>query len=419
MTAFRRWLFPFLLGLVGLQGCAPLPLLNGQTLYVMVVTQRKLGWLRRETVQEQLWSPLLEEFHNLRPNVRVSLYTVTEDQVEDELKRRTSRGLGPDLILVRAPMANTLLNDGLIAPVPGNAAMDRSIAQVTPRYLDRVRQGGRLAGLPLYELVTLACYNRQQLPSPPRTTEDLVAMAAAGRTIGISIDPYGIWWTVGTRDADQAMMTILTGQHDPSPAARRRDLEVLTDWLSWLHLLAQQSKVDLASGPEELTNALSGSRLDWIPCFSLTLARLKASMGDRLGVATLPSGPGGAPSPFTTLQVWAFGLDSSPLQRQNASDLAALSVDPMLQRRYVLDTREVLPVNRTVQTPVASSGILAALAEAQNQFQSGSPILSKPFTITHLKGVAVRVEAIIQQVMVGVITPREGAMQILRLGDHP
>jgi hypothetical protein len=76
-------------------------------------------------------------------------------------------------------------------------------------------------------------------------------------------------------------------------------------------------------------------------------------------------------------------------------------------------------VNRTVQTPVASSGILAALAEAQNQFQSGSPILSKPFTITHLKGVAVRVEDVIEQVMVGVITPREGAMQILRLGDHP
>jgi arabinogalactan oligomer/maltooligosaccharide transport system substrate-binding protein len=417
MRRLRCWLLPLLLGLVGLQGCGSLPLINGQTLYVMVVTQRRLGWLRRESVEQGLWAPLLEEFYNLHPNVRVSLYTVTEDQVEEELKRRTFRGLAPDLILVRAPMANTLLKAGLIAPVPSTPAMDRSVAQVSPRFLARVRQGSALAGLPLYELVTLACFNRQRLPDPPRTTEELLAMAAAGRSIGLSIDPFGIWWTAGTRDADQAMTPLLLGGHHLSPSTRQRDLAVITGWLSWLRLLAQQSKVDLASGPEELTEALASSRLDWIPCFSLTLDSLKASMGDRLGVSALPSGPGGPPSPFNTLQVWAFGLDSSPMQRQNASDLAQLSVDPLLQRRYVLDTQEVLPVNQSVQTPVASSGVLAALAEAHRQFQDGSPLLTRPFTINHLNRVVLRLEGVIQQVMAGVITPREGAEQLLRLQE--
>lgn len=385
----------------------------------MVVTQAQLDWLRRDALEVRLWEPLKDEYRRLHPNVRLILFTVTEDQVEEDLRRRTSRGLGPDLILLRAPMANTLLKEKLIAPLPDSPSMARSIAQVAPRYLQRVRYGSELAGLPLHELVTLACFNRHKVPDPPRTTEDLMAMAAAGRTVGLSIDPYGIWWTAGTLDADDAIVPILTGVLPSSPAALKQSEVKITRWLAWLRQIAQQSKVDIASGSEELTEALKSSRLDWIPCFSLTLDTLKTAMGDRLGVSALPSGPGGPPSTYNTLQVWAFGLDSSPGQRQNASDLAQLSVDPLLQRRYVLESQEVLPVNRAVNTPVASSGILAALTEAQRQFESGSPMLTKAFTSDHINGVARRLDTVIQQVMAGVLTPEEGTQMILRLAVVP
>jgi hypothetical protein len=413
----RRWLPLLLLGLLGLQGCAPLHWITGETLYVMVVTQRQLDWLRRDVMEERLWAPLIEDYSRLHPQVRLSLSTVEEGEVEEELRRRTSRGLGPDLILVRAPMANTLLKAGLIEPLPDTPALGRAIAQVAPRYLERVRHGTTLAGLPLHEMVTLACYNRARVPTPPRTTADLLAMAAGGRTVGLSIDPYGIWWTAGTVDADRAIAPILTGDPPSSPEEISRSEAQITGWLVWLRQVAQQSKVDIASGPEELTEGLIQSRLDWIPCFSLTLDTLQQVMGDRLGVSTLPRGPGGDPSPFNSLLVWSFGLDSSPRQRQNAADLAALSVDPLIQRRYVLDSQEVLAVNRTVETPVASSGVLAALAAAQEQFSSGSPMLSKPYTVDHLNRVVDRLLALLQQVMVGVLTPAEGTRQILRLRE--
>ena len=415
----RRWGLPLLgLALLGLPGCGSLPWINGDTIYVMAVTQRRLDWLRHDLTEQRLWDPLLEEYQRLHPNVRVSLYTVDEDQVEEELRRRTSRGLGPDLLLVRGPMANTLLKEGLIAPVPAIPSMRRSIAEVAPHFLRRVRFGQELAGLPLHELVTLACFNRQRIPNPPRTTEELLATAAAGATIGLSIDPYGIFWTAGTRDVDGAIVLLLTGEAPSSPAWRREQEDKITSWLVLLRQLAQESKVDLASGPQELIEGLMASRLDWVPCYSLTLASLQKTMGQRLGVTALPSGPGGEASPFSTLQVWAFGLDSSPRQRRYAADLAALSVDPFLQRRFVLESQEVLPVNRTVDTPVASSGVLAALAEAQRQFRSSAPMLTQPFTVHHLNREARQLEAILQQVMVGVITPREGARQIMALGDQ-
>lgn len=393
-------------------------MVRGDSIYVMVVMQRQFDWLGRSEVDQHLWVPLLKEFQRLHPNVKVSIYNVGEEDVERELRLRTGRGLGPDLILTRGPVANTLLEKGLIAPVPQTPSMARSIAQIDPDMLSRVRIGSKLSALPLWDLVTLACYNRKTMPNPPRTTEELTAQAAAGRTIGLSVDLYGIWWTAGTRNAAEAIAPLLVGE-PPATLQARRDAEAtIQTWYDWLRQLAGQSRVDLASGPEELTAGLMAGRLDWIPCFSLTLAPLKAGMGDRLGVSALPSGPGGIPSPLNSLQGWAFGLDSSVQQRRNATDLARLSVDPVLQRRFVLESQEVLPVNRFVVTPVASSGVLAALAEARKQFEEATPMFKHPFDLRHLNVMVPRMEALIQQVMVGVITPREGAERSLQFTEE-
>jgi ABC-type transport system substrate-binding protein len=49
----------------------------------------------------------------------------------------------------------------------------------------------------------------------------------------------------------------------------------ISAWLAWLRQVAQQNKVDIATGPEELTDGLIHSRLDWIPCYSITLDTLQ------------------------------------------------------------------------------------------------------------------------------------------------
>lgn len=396
-----------------LQGCAPLPLVNGETLYVMVVTQRRMDWLKRNETNDRLWAPLLKEYRRLHPNVRVSFYTVREEDLHDQLRQRLGRGLGPDLLLTRGAMANTLLREGLIAPVPQTPGMARSLAEIRPEDLRRVRNGTELAGVPVSDVVTLACYDRKTLTTPPRTTEELMATAAAGHIIGLSLDAFGIWWTAGTQGAVDDLVPILLGEGASTPGNEARAQKTIAAWLAWLRQLAVLSRVDLASGPEELSQGLQSGRVDWIPCYSLTLGTLREAMGERLGVTALPTGPDGRPpSPFNSLDVWAFGLDSSARQRQRAMELVKLSVDPFLQRRIVLESQEVLSVNRLVPTPVASSGVLAALAEAQKQSEEDATSFRKPFELRHLNLVVPQMEAVIQQVMVGVLTPEEGARQI-------
>jgi maltose-binding protein MalE len=379
----------------------------------MVVTQRRMDWLKRNETHDRLWAPLLKEYQRLHPNVRVSFYTVREEDLHDQLRQRLGRGLGPDLLLTRGAMANTLLREGLIAPVPQTPGMARSLAEIRPEDLRRVRNGTELAGVPVSDVVTLACYDRKTLTTPPRTTEELMATAAAGHIIGLSLDAFGIWWTAGTQGAVDDLVPILLGEGASTPGNEARAQKTIAAWLAWLRQLAVLSRVDLASGPEELSQGLQSGRVDWIPCYSLTLSTLREAMGERLGVSALPFGPDGRnPSPFNSLDVWAFGLDSSARQHQRAIDLVKLSVDPFLQRRIVLESQEVLSVNRLVPTPVASSGVLAALAEAQKQSEEDATSFRKPFELRHLNLVVPQMEAVIQQVMVGVLTPEEGARQI-------
>ena len=138
-------------------------------------------------------------------------------------------------------------------------------------------------------------------------------------------------------------------------------------------------------------------------------------MGSRLGVAPLPSGPGGLPSPYSTLRVWALGADSSAHQRRLAIDLARFTLDPGVQRGLALESHVLVPVNRFAAIPVASSGRLAALAEAQRQYQQTSVSGDLSLATTRMARILPILESVVSQVMEGVISPRQGAEVLLKL----
>jgi ABC-type glycerol-3-phosphate transport system substrate-binding protein len=405
-----------LVGLVPLlTACDGVSRATHQTLHVVLVPTGRVEWLQQDFRDQLAWQPLLDNFQQIYPNVHVQISVQQEEHLIDFLTKAKSRGLGPDLLMVRSPTAVSLLDRGLVLPIPETAAVRNSIALLTPTELSRVRTAKGIAGLPVFNEVTLACYNRAHLAEAPTTINALQALAASGRTIGLSVEPIGIWWTAGAFGAQQAMGPIIVGNDGGRTLDLRRDRQALRHWLQSLRGLALQNRVDVGTGPEELTRGLESGRLSWIPCYSITLQRLDRTMGKRLGVAVLPSGPSGLPSPYSSLRVWALGSDSSPSQQRQALALMQLSLDPLVQREITLSTRMVLPANRNVQVPVASSGRLAVLAGAQQQFEQGTALMSLPFSADRVQRVLPIVQNVISQVMVGVLSAEQGADRLLEL----
>ncbi len=396
-----------------LQGC----LGPRQTLHVVLVPTSRLEWLQRDGKDRIAWTPLLQEYQRLHPGLQLQVSVVDEAHLEETLRRDRSRGLGPDLLVLRAPVANALLQQGLVERLNDQPAWHRSQPLLEPALVDRVTTAAGVSGLPAYNILTLACFNRQVVPRPPANLDDLMGLAASGRPIGVAVDPIGIWWSAGALGAQDAMVPILTGNPRVATASASptADRAALLAWLTWLRQLALQSRVDIASGPRELVEGLESGRLSWIPCYSSSLAHLERSMGKRLGVAPLPGGPAGPPTPFGTVMVMALGSDSSPPQRRLALQLAELSLDPLVQREITLESLMVLPANRFVSVPVASSGRLAALEQAQRQFDERSKLLTASFSADRLRRTQPLVEDLLWKVMLGVVTPQQGTETLLRL----
>lgn len=401
-----------LMALALLQGCRP-PAAEVLHLYLVPADLSAAGASR--ALSNEMAAPVLKAFQRLHPDVVLHGQVIQEERLEQHLRERQRRGLGPDLLLTRGATAISLARQGLIDPVPSSPAMAEIVESVVPSILQRARDRGRLAGLPVAHDVTLACFDRRRVSSPPQSLEQLLALAASGATVGLAVDPIGIWWTSGGFAATDALAPLINGVAHPGDSARQDGRQALERWLQWLRQASLQSRVDIGSTHSELLSGLAEGRLAWVPCFSLALIDLQKRMGDRLGVSALPSGPEGPATPYTTVRVWAFGRDSSPRQRQLAEELARLSLNPMLQRQITLTSQSSLPVNRFVSIPFSDSGRLAAMAQAQNQFLANADQIGLPFSADRLRSVLPRIESIVYQSMTGLITPSRGAELLLEL----
>jgi hypothetical protein len=230
---------------------------------------------------------------------------------------------------------------------------------------------GALAGLPILIQTQVACFNRKRLPNPPTSLEELLSASAQGNTIGLSVDLTNLFWTAGSIGALNALNRAAVGA--PLNPEERRSI---FNWLAWLQNAGNQRRVTFYGNASSTLQEFKAGRLDWIPCDSVNLPRLRKSLGPALGVASLPGGPGGQASPVNRLRVLALGRSSSESGRKRALAFSRFSVNPLVQRSLTLGSQTVLPANRFVQVPVQSSRTLAAIVDSQRAGERSSTMVN-------------------------------------------
>jgi len=287
---------------LGLQGCQGHLPWKRETLIIYVVPPGSSTLTRFDI--DNFWNPLIAAYKRLHPGVHLNYNFVVfeSQQLKKELRRRNSRGLGPDMLIVNAATALELLDEGLIQKVHvANDIQD----SIQPWVLSRVQVKGGLAALPIALEPQLSCYNRSRIPDPPTTLDGLLQLAAQGKSIGLSVSPINIWWTIGPLGADRPLQALMEGTVGRPMAMDATDRAKITAWLAWLRDAARQSHVNFFNNDEELLTGLSNGQLDWISCLSFNLPRLQVKMGANLGVASLPQGPYGQATPNSLLRVVA------------------------------------------------------------------------------------------------------------------
>lgn len=350
---------------------------------------------------------LVHEFGKLHPNVLVQTALYPESELREQIRRRNLSGLGPDLILSSADLANAFLQQGLVSAMP----LDQEERdQIDPGLLHQVLDShGRQTGQPLVLFTQLACFDRRRVTQPPATLKELLAQTATGTRVGLSLELGGLLWTAGSLGGLSGISAAARGLQ---PSLEQK--QGIVRWMHWLQDANNQQRVTFFNDQASLRDRLAAGSLDWISCESSDLDGLWRSMGSHLGISTLPDGEGQQASPLNNLRVLALGRNSSRHQRAMAIALARYSLKPLVQRTLTLDNRSFLPVNRYVSVPVRSSQVLTTMVAARQQGESSEELMS--WFHRHDPGVK-QLEAVLVPLVFGVIEPEaatEAALRILR-----
>lgn len=353
----------------------------------------------------QTFKALEQQFRQVNPRTHFVVQLHRESSLLKEVAQRNASGLGPDLLLVSNRTALQLARAGLTRPPQLTPELRR---EIDPAILSRasLRNPPRLAGLPVAQKAQLACFNSSRLQQVPATLQELLAISANGNTVGLALDPHGMFWSAGALGANEALQQAIFRR----PLTRDQH-QAMVRWTRWLQDAATQQKVFFYGNQDLLLEALSSGQLDWISCHSSDLQQLQRRLGSKLGVAPLPDGPGGQASPISELTVLALGVNSSDSQRQAAEAFAHFALNPLVQRNITVNLREVLPVNRFVTVPAESSMVLKAMLRAQEQSRQAGSIAAA----IHLNDRRMlQTQGLITRLVFGESTPEITAQRLIR-----
>lgn len=202
---------------------------------------------------------------------------------------------------------------------------------------------------------SLACYDRRRLSRPPASLEQLVAQAAAGQRMGLSLELHELLWTATGFGAQPPLLHLFDpktgagGAPRLDPAARGRVLA----WLRWLYRSNVIPSLVFVDDGDQLVRRLERGQLDWISCNATAIGRLRKSLGTHLAVSVLPRGVNGQASrPLAHLLVLSFGRDSTPSQRRVAERFALFALNDFSQNNLMVRAEGNMPVNQNVIVPV-------------------------------------------------------------------
>jgi len=357
-----------------------------ENLQVAIATGAGSDAVVRSSLQ-RLATQMVDEFMRNNPGTNLHLRFLPEGELLASVRDHTNLGAGPDVLISRvAPMAK-LSSEGLI--VPSNLSPEQ-LDPLRIQFLPRFRQGNQFGALPFLLQPSLACYNRERLPKPPATLDALLSRAAEGVRVGLPLEMDELLWSASGFGAAQPLLNALEVDQKIRRPLSPTDRAKVLAWLGWLYRANVQPTLQFVDSSDELVQRLATRQLDWISCNATAIPQLRRSLGSRLAVALLPSGPDGQPAePMARLLLLSFGRDSTPSQRSVAERFALFVLNDFSQNNLMVRAVGNMPVNQNVIVPVKESPQLATMqrsleASIVPSFRQGIGLRTRTEQLRHL-----------------------------------
>ena len=164
---------------------------------------RLLVWHGYRAAEEETLQASLRRFEELNPRYRVELLAVPYDAFAGQLDAALPTDHGPDAFIFAHERIGGWARTGKIAPLDAETAASRG--DLIESALPAFQFEGHSYGLPMALKSVALYYNKRLVPTPPRTTDELVRIArehtgrdAQGRpTYGLAYQAKDFWYHAG------------------------------------------------------------------------------------------------------------------------------------------------------------------------------------------------------------------------------
>jgi arabinogalactan oligomer/maltooligosaccharide transport system substrate-binding protein len=291
--------------------------------------------------EEKALNQLIDTIKTANPDAKITVLQVPFDQVFNKFQTEAAAGGGPDLF--------TAPNDELGNEVRANLllALDDKLKgkldKVAPLGVDGLKVAGKLYGIPMLFKAVALYYNKDKVPTPPKTTDELLTMVKAGKTLVQNQNGYHLF---GWPQAFGGKLLDDSGK-------------CVADQGGWADAMQYQLTLKAAGAKFETDGGRADTsfrqgQVDMIINGPWVLGDYKKDLGAKLGIAPIPAGPKGKAGPLTGVDGWY--INSSAKNVDGAIALALAITDAAGQKVYA-DVAGDVPVRTdvTISDPLVKS----------------------------------------------------------------
>jgi arabinogalactan oligomer/maltooligosaccharide transport system substrate-binding protein len=288
------------------------------------------------SAEEQALAKVLEMAATDLPQYQINVLQVPFNDIYNKYRTDVASGAGPDMFIAPNDSLGDDARNGLIADITTLA--EGKLGDYAPLSVEGMSVDGKLYGIPESLKAVVFWYNKEQIETPPATTEELQALMEGGTPVSISYGCYhhfGFFNAFGGQIFDDSWKVVADSNSG------------VTDAMSYLNDLYQISKAEgwpkndsegLAPFTEGTVAAITNG--NW------AMGDYRAALGDNLGVAPLPAGPAGPATPM--LGVDGFYFNPNSTNQEAALEVALYLTGPAAQEIMMNEAGHV-PANTQVE----------------------------------------------------------------------
>jgi arabinogalactan oligomer/maltooligosaccharide transport system substrate-binding protein len=299
------------------------------------------------SAEEKALAQVLDMVKAKNPNATINVLQIPFDQVFNKFETEVAAGGGPDMFTVPNDNLGNEVRAGLLAPVDDLIANYKS--QYTPLAIDGLTVDGKIYGTPVIVKAVALYYNKDTVPTPPKTTDDLLALVKSGKKLVLNQNAYH---NFGFSGAFGGKLLADDGTCIADQGGWTEAMQYLAD------LKAAGAQFETDGGKAD--TLFRQGQVDMIVNGPWVLGDYKSDLGDKVGVVPMPAGAKGAANPLSGIDGWYINSNTTGDKLTAAFNLSLWLTGAEAQKIYA-DVAGAPTVRNDV---TASDPLVAAFASA-------------------------------------------------------